>query len=273
MKSLRVSVIISTYNQPIWLEKVLCGYACQSVKDFEIIIADDGSNEETKKMIERFSNQVPFSIKHVWHPDEGFRKTIILNKAIKYSETDYLLFTDGDCIPRKDFIATHLHYRQKGYFLSGGYFKLPKLISDIITSEDIESQRCFNINWLKNKGIQSSFKLSKLTVSGINQKFLNFITPTKASWNGMNSSGWKKDIIAVNGFDERMQYGGEDREMGERLFNFGIKSKQIRYSAVCIHLYHERGYVKTEMMENNEAIRAITINKKVIVTPYGLNKI
>ncbi|MBQ4820241.1 glycosyltransferase family 2 protein [Aquimarina sp. MMG016] len=267
-----VTVIISTYNQSEWLRKVLLGYECQSFKNFEIIIADDGSSTDTKKVIEAFSKASSFKIKHVWHEDKGFRKTVILNKAVLQSEADYLLFTDGDCIPRWDFVETHVRLREKGWFLSGGYFKLPKSISELISKEDIQDQRSFDVKWLKSKGLKSSFKLNKLTSTGVKERFLNFITPTKATWDGMNVSGWKKDVLAVNGFDERMQYGGEDREIGERLFNMGIKAKQIRYSAICLHLYHERGYVKPEMIEKNNVIRKMTKKNKVIRTPFGIEK-
>ncbi|WP_299899703.1 glycosyltransferase family 2 protein [uncultured Aquimarina sp.] len=267
-----ITVIISTYNQPMWLQKVLCGYENQTVDHFEIIIADDGSTEETKTMINEFCKTSRLQIEHVWHQDLGFRKTVILNKAIPLANSDYLLFTDGDCIPRNDFVATHLKLRKSGWFLSGGYFKLPKDISEGITKNDIVSQRCFDVDWLLSKGLPSSFKLNKLTSKGFKERFLNFITPTKATWDGMNVSGWKKDVLLVNGFDERMQYGGEDREIGERLFNLGIRAKQIRYSAICLHLHHERGYVAPEMITKNKAIRKVTKREKVIRTPFGIEK-
>ena len=120
--------------------------------------------------------------------------------------------------------------------------------------------------------MKSSFKNNKLTSKGLISKILNILTPTNASWNGHNASGWKKDIMAVNGFDERMQYGGQDRELGERLFNLGIKSKQIRYSAVCIHLDHKRGYKTPETMAKNQAIRKHTRDSKTPWTPYGIIK-
>src|SRR5690606_7493368 len=141
-------------------------------------------------------------------------KTIILNNAIVKTTSDYLIFSDGDCIARKDFVETHLKYRQVGYFLSGGYFKLPMALSESISKDDIISQQCFDIKWLRLKGLKSSVKNSKITAKGFLQLLLNKLTPTNASWNGHNSSGWKSDILEVNGFDERMQYGGEDRELG-----------------------------------------------------------
>ncbi|MDH7447008.1 glycosyltransferase family 2 protein [Aquimarina sp. 2201CG14-23] len=272
MQSPEISVIISTYNQPAWLYKVLVGYECQSINNFEVIIADDGSNEETKKIISTFSKIAKFRLTHIWHEDQGFRKTVILNKAIKVANAKYLLFTDGDCIPRNDFVETHLRLREVGWFLSGGYFKLPKNISELISEKHIKSQSCFEANWLIEQGLKSSFKLNKLTSKGVKERFLNAVTPTKATWDGMNVSGWKKDILLVNGFDERMQYGGEDREIGERLFNLGIKAKQIRYSAICIHLYHERGYVQPEMITKNKAIRKVTKRDTVIRTPFGIEK-
>ena len=101
---------------------------------------------------------------------------------------------------------------------------------------------------------------------------MNTITPTAATWNGHNASGWKSDIMEANGFDERMQYGGEDRELGERLVNKGLKGVQIRYSAICLHLHHERSYVKKEMIEKNKKIRAKTKRDKITKTPYGIIK-
>ena len=248
------------------------GYNHQNFKGFEMIIADDGSNQETAELIKKMKKEVFFDIIHVWHEDDGFQKTKILNKAILASNTPYLLFSDGDCIPRKDFIQTHVNHRKSGYFLSGGYFKLPMTISKKITSKNIYNEKCFDINWLKENGLKNSFKNNKITSKGFKADLLDFITPTTASWNGHNSSGWKKDIVAVNGFDERMQYGGEDRELGERLFNFGIKSKQIRYKAICVHLDHARGYVNQEAIDKNVAIRKETKDQKKRWTNFGIEK-
>jgi len=272
MNASKSTVIISTYNQPLWLEKVLWSYELQTESSFEIVIADDGSSSETKTLIDDFIKHSKLQITHVWHEDNGFQKTIILNKAILASTTDYLIFTDGDCIARKDFVETHLKFREVNYFLSGGYFKLPMSISETITKDDILSQKCFDINWLKLNGLKSSFKNTKITANGIVEKLLNKLTPTKATWNGHNASGWKSDILAANGFDERMQYGGEDRELGERMYNKGIKAKQIRYSAICLHLDHKRGYVKPEMIEKNQKIRANTKNNKLTRTAFGIVK-
>ena len=268
---MKISVIMSTYNSVQWLEKVLWGFSIQTTTDFEIIIADDGSKAETKEKIEALKKIISIPIIHVWHEDHGFQKSKILNKAIIASTGDYLIFTDGDCIPRNDFVATHLKYSQKGYFLSGGYFKLPMKISESITKEDIFNQHCFDVNWLKKQELKLSYKAIKFKTYGIFASFLNFITPTKPSWNGHNASGWKSDLVAINGFNQEMQYGGQDRELGERLLNNGVKSKQIRYSAICVHLDHKRGYVNEETWKKNYDIRDNTRKNKVIKTPIGID--
>lgn len=272
MNNMQISVIFTTYDSPLWLEKVLWGYQYQEYKNFEVLIADDGSNSETAEVIKRMKQNVSFDIKHIWHEDRGFRKCEILNKAIAASSGDYLIFSDGDCIPRKDFIQAHFENRKENYFLSGGYFKLPMSISKIINKDDISTAKCFDIEWLKQHSLAKRVTNSKLLLHGKAAKFMNIITPTNASWNGHNSSGWKKDILAVNGFDERMRYGSEDREFGERMMNNGIKSKQIRYSAVCIHLDHSRGYMNQKDLDNNAGIRNETKMKKKVWTDFGIIK-
>ncbi len=269
---MKLSIIISTYNAEEWLKKVLLGYSIQSEDDFEIIIADDGSTEKTKHLIDSFRSKFKHNIQHVWQEDNGFRKCKILNKAIINANADYLLFTDGDCIPRKDFVATHLKYKDDGHFLSGGYFKLPMSISKIISEDDILNQNCFKISWLKKQKIKANFKLTKLIKNSFFNGFMNWITTTKPSWNGHNSSGYKKDILEINGFNEDMEYGGEDRELGERLYNNGIFSKQIRYSAICVHLDHERGYVDAKKMMENLKIRKYNIQHKVVKIKNGIYK-
>ena len=269
---LKVSVIISTYNQPEWLELVLYSYDIQTENHFEIIIADDGSDERTKRVIDKFSEQSKLSTIHVWQEDNGFQKTKILNKAIMASNSEYLIFTDGDCIARKDFVETHFKLKRNYCALSGGYFKLTKKISDSISKNIIREQKCFDKNWLLGKGQPKSFKLNKLTKSNIKASVLNTTTPTKATFDGMNVSCYKSDILAVNGFDERMQYGGEDREVGERMMNNGVKFLQIRYSAICVHLHHDRPYKNTEAEVLNQQIRATTKREKAKWTAFGINK-
>lgn len=265
------SVIFSTYNSTEWLNKVLWGFHFQDNKEFEIIIADDGSKPETKDVIEKFSKETHLNVQHVWQADDGFQKCRILNKAILASKGDYLIFTDGDCIPRHDFVSTHKKYAKKGYFLSGGYFMLPMEASKAISIDDIKNGNAFNADWLIAHGLKSNFKVNKLTAKGIKQKLLNALTPTKRTWNGHNASTWREYFFNANGFDERMQYGGEDCEFGDRLKHSGIKARQIRYSAICVHLDHARGYVNDEMLKKNKEIRQSTLKTRATQTQFGLN--
>lgn len=270
---MKLSIVITTYNAEEWLRKVLYGYSVQSELDFELVIADDGSNESTRKVIADFLLKFKYPIIHVWQPDDGFQKCKILNKAILKTNSDYLLFTDGDCIPRKDFVEKHLKNKEKGYFLSGGYFKLPMITSNSISSLEIENGDCFKPKWLISNGVKKSFKLSKLIENKWICQFLNWVTPTKKTFNGHNTSCFKVDLLAVNGFNEEMQYGGLDREVGERLFNLGIKAKQIRYSAVCIHLDHKRSYKSSESIEKNNTIRRYNRKHNVIKVNNGIYKL
>lgn len=273
MKTPEISIIISTYNSKEWLQKVLWGYNVQTIQNFEVVIADDGSREDTKELIDNFKTKAIYPIVHVWHEDNGFQKSQILNKAIVACSAEYIIMSDGDCIPRNDFVEIHHTNKEKGRFLSGGYFMLPMNISELISEEDIKDQNCFNVDWLLKNGLKKSFKNNKLSATGFKEKFLNAVTPTKPTWNGHNASGWKKDIVAINGFDERMQYGGQDRELGERLVNLGVKGKQIRYSAIVIHLDHPRGYANKESWERNNNIRKNTRSTKVVQTSYGIKKL
>lgn len=270
---MKISVIFTTYNHPVWLEKVLWGYTLQTFKDFEVIVADDGSGEETAELIKRMQKEVNYPIQHVWHEDDGFQKCVILNKAIVASKGEYLVFTDGDCIPRHDFLQTHYDKRQPNHFLSGGLIRLPMELSKKITKDDILSQKIFDKNWLEEQGLKKDFlKNLKLTKKEATAGFMNKVTPTTPSWNGHNASTWREIVLKVNGFDERMQYGGQDREFGERLVNLGVKPKQIRYSTICLHLDHSRGYARKESIEKNRNIRKHTQKNKIHWTPFGIEK-
>lgn len=267
-----ISVIVSTYNSEAWLEKVLLGYAKQTHPHFEMLIADDGSRSATQDLVERYTPEFPVPLRHIWHEDEGYRRQEILNKAIPVARHPYILFTDGDCIPRHDFVAIHAAHAEKGRFLSGGYCKLGMDLSERVSPDDIGQGRCFDLSWLRQQepmGLSNLLKLGAGTTTG---KLLDAVTTAKPTFNNCNSSAWKEDLLAINGYDERMKYGGPDRELGERLENYGVMGKQIRHRAVCVHLDHARGYKTKESLQNNLAIRAETRAQKRIWTPYGIDK-
>jgi glycosyltransferase involved in cell wall biosynthesis len=267
-----VSVIISTYESPEWLAKVVWGYAAQTHRQFEIVIADDGSSSSTAKCIEELRSGTGLSLRHVWHAKQGFRKCRILNQAILASAADYLIFSDGDCIPRHDFIEQHVRLAAPGWLLSGGRLKLPRKLSEQISARDIFDRRIASPRWLQTEGCPKSRQLFRLKARGPMAAVLDVMTTTRATFNGHNTSVWKSDVLRVNGFDERLGYGGLDRELGERLFNAGVRPRQIRHRAVCMHLDHDQDYVDPVMIAHNLEIRAENQRNKTTWTAYGIDR-
>ncbi|MFN2564657.1 MAG: glycosyltransferase family 2 protein [Gemmatimonadaceae bacterium] len=251
----RVSVVLSTYNQPRWLEKALWGYAAQRFTGFEVLVADDGSGPETADVVSRLRETTDLRLVHVWHEDRGFRKTEILNRAVLAASGDYLIFSDGDCIPHPDFVATHVGLARERCFLSGGYIKLPMAVSQQITEDDVRSCRAFDAAWLRAQGWRGRRRAIRLPRSAAVATLLDALTPTRATWNGHNASTWRAAIVAVNGFDLDMGYGGEDRALGERLVNLGLRGRRVRFRASCLHLDHPRPYADPEVIRANRRIR------------------
>lgn len=252
---MRASVVVSTYNQPRALELSLAGLLAQSCRDFEIVVADDGSGDETRAVVER-ARGGDLPVVHVWHPDEGFRKTEILNRAVVAASADYLVFTDGDCIPRADWVATHLRLARPGAFLSGGYLKLPADVSARITAADVRAGHATDLAWLRAHGWRPRRHALRLLTGDVVPTLLDRVTTTGATWNGHNASTWKEAIVAANGFDLDMTYGGEDRALGERLVNAGLRGVQIRHRAPVVHLDHPRPYMSAEGIRRNREVRA-----------------
>lgn len=270
-----IGVVVSTYNNPTWLEKTLWGYLNQRFDRFplEFLIADDGSGDETGALLDHVRAESGANIKRIWIPDDGFQKCRVLNLAVEAAESEYLIFTDQDCVARPDLVETHYRAAQRGWFVSGGYVKLPLELSRALTREDVETGRCFSLRWLRERGLKiRPFSALKLVKSPFLAALLNWTTPTLASWNGCCSSCWKDDFYKVNGFNEKMRYGGLDREFGERLANLGVRGKQLRYSLVNLHLDHKRPYATRESIEKNRKIRAEIRKTKQIRTPNGIVK-
>ena len=205
---MKLSVIISTYNSPDWLEKVLWGYSRQTLPEFQIVIADDGSGEDTRERIETMRGQLRQPLIHQWHYSPAYARQTILNRCLADLDTDYVVVTDGDCIPRADFLETHARLARPGWFLSGGYCKLPMEISSTITRDDILAGDCFRVPWLLKHGWIPAKSLGKLLLPGGLAPLADRMTTTLPTWNNMNSSVWLADLRAVNGYDERMCYGG-----------------------------------------------------------------
>lgn len=264
------SVIFTTYNSPRALELVVWGFAAQTRRDVQVVIADDGSGPETRALVDRLRGDTGLEILHVWHEDRGFRKTEILDRAILAARGGYLIFTDGDCIPRSDFVATHLELAEPGRFLSGGYLKLPAAVSEAITPDDVRMGRVADPKWLRAKGWNAGRRVLRLTGVRPLAALLDVVTPTKPTWNGHNASCWRSDLVRVNGYDLTMAYGGLDRAVGECLENAGIRGKQLRHRAPVLHLHHERPYVDRDKWRRNREARRRIRREGVTRAPVGL---
>jgi glycosyltransferase involved in cell wall biosynthesis len=267
------SLLISTYNWPSALERTLWSVFEQSRRDFEVIICDDGSEPETGSMISRMAKFSPVPITHIRQPDEGFGKCRILNKALVLSRGERIIFTDGDCVLRRDFVDTHIKQARPSRFLSGGYFKLSEKVSDTVTRKEITSQTAFTLQWLIAQGVKPDLRLfAKVGAPTGLRWILNRTLQSSPSWNGNNSSCLRDEALRINGFNEQMAYGGEDVEFGLRLNHIGIFSRRIRYSTVALHLHHTRGYVTEDIRSKNAEVKKKTRAMRLIRSPLGVDQ-
>jgi len=257
---MRTSVIISTFNKPHYLARTLAGMGAQVHQPDEVIIADDGSAEPTRDVIRRFRDSVPFSVIHVRQEHVGWRKCQVMNKCLRECTGDYVLFTDGDCIHRRDWVAGHLRFARPGRFLSGGDLRLNDAVTRTITVDDIASGRAFKPRWLMQNGMKWRRTMLKILTPRWIAPLVDWVNFTPARLGGSNASCWHKDAMRVNGFDERFGWGKEDAEMGQRLRNLGLSTHHVRYNAICLHLDHVRDAVPAGSVERNFAMLA-EVNK------------
>lgn len=264
-----VAVVLSTYNRPKALDLVLQGLSLQSYAPQQIVIGDDGSGQETSRVIEKWlSRGLP--IEHCWHEDKGFRKTIIMNEAIRRVSAGYVIFMDGDCIPFRDFVKDHVSYRESGWVLAGGRI----LASQHLTEElELRKRDFFRISilgwWVLrlNKQINRWLPLIRLP-DGIWRK------QQATKWElvrGCNFSVDLKALKAVNGFDETLDgWGMEDSDLAVRLINSGLKVKTLRYAAPQLHLWHKEED-RSKAKRNTDFLNE-TISTKRIRALKGLSQ-
>ncbi len=239
-----ITVICSTYNRPDALTATLNGLLHQSDSFFEVVIADDGSTQETKTVINNFIKKANFSIFHVWHEDLGFRAAAIRNLALKHAHGDYILFLDGDCIPSPNWIKNHRQLAEKGWSVSG---------QRILTSREFCHEILVNKNFIENFDWKiSSFRTLKIrkkvnrwepSISfGINYfSFWRKLTPKK--WKMMrtcNWGAWRNDLKQVGGFNEKIVgWGHEDTDLAIRMMKAGVKFKSGSFATAVLHLWHK----------------------------------
>jgi glycosyltransferase involved in cell wall biosynthesis len=239
---IKTSLIISYYNRTDYLKLILAALERQIFKDFEIIIADDGSTEENIRQIEKLTPQIPYSLIHLWHEDKGFRKNIILNRAILTARSDYLIFIDGDCIPHSEFIREHYENRRKKTCLTGRRVNLSQKITNELTEQRIkEGYLEESLGRLFVDSIKGNTTDAEKGIYIKSSAVREYINRKPRGILGCNFSIYKDDMLDINGFDERYLAPsiGEDSDIQYRLELNGVKTKSMNNIAVQYHLYHK----------------------------------
>ena len=232
-----VSVIVAVYNKPDFLEMVFLSLQNQTLKGFEIVVADDGSGPEIREIIDHYAPSFIFPIRHVWHEDKGFRKTIIANKAIGEATAPYLVFIDGDCVLHHRFLESHFRHRKNHTVLAGRRVMLDKDITDRLTKEDIATGRIERPRVWWRHCLVAADRKHGLFVPGLFG--LENLLKRNYSFYGSNFSAFKKDLVAVNGYDQRIIGRGiEDDNLRERLKLNSITIRSVTREALQYHLYH-----------------------------------
>lgn len=272
MKNPSVSVIIAVYNKMDWLRLLLAGFEQQSFPDFEIVIADDGSNKAFTDALADYGRTSPLRIQHVWHEDKGFRKTRILNKAVLKSAGEYLIIIDGDCLPHKHFVADHWYNRQPDTALAGRRANLSQELTNSLSAERIRNGYLDSVGFLRQVWMDSFRKKSSHAEKSVRlPRFVYQIWPAKSKGIlGCNFSLHKKMLMEINGFDLRYEAPatGEDTDIDLRLRWAEKKIRLLKFQAVQYHLYHKR----LDRPDSNDGIFAEVKAQRKIATPFGLSE-
>ncbi len=261
---MQLSVIMTTYNRPTALKRVLEGLGCQTRLPDEVIVADDGSGSDTAAVIERFQKTSPFLLEHVWHSDRGFRAAAIRNKAIRKSTGKYLVSLDGDCIPEKHFVEDHLKLARRGSFFQGKRILIGRELSGLFTCRDVDTFYK-KMKFLFKTGIGNRHHLVRIP-------FLPaMLSSNLGGVRSCNMGFFRDDIYAVNGFNEDFSgWGREDSELVVRLYNYGLKRANHPFKAVCCHLWHTEN--DRSRLGFNDTLLKRGIETGIIACTNGLEK-
>ncbi|MEZ4853426.1 glycosyltransferase family 2 protein [Flavobacterium sp.] len=258
----KCSLVTPTYNWPNALELLLLSILNQSVLPNEVIIADDGSKEETTQLVQKFQKKFPVPLIHIWHEDNGNQKPKIMNKAIARAKYEYIIEIDGDIIMHKDFVKDHLHFAKKGFYLFGSRVNIQKSILPQIFNEKKITFGLFS------KGIKKRLRTVRMPFFMLFEKPHTSISK---KLRGCNMSFWKADFIKVNGFNEGLVgWGVDDSEMIQRLHNIGIWGKRLKHVGIAYHIYHKE-QDKSHISLNN-AIEDEVRENKIVYIEKGINQ-
>lgn len=255
------SVIVSTYERPAHLERCLEGLRHQSRRDFEVIVADDGSGDATRALVARLAAGFPVPLSHVWQEDRGFRKCAALNQASRAARSDYLIYTDGDCVPHRRFVECHIRHRARGRMLAGRATKLSEERSRRIDLASIAAGRHARIGlrdvWDALRGRTRHLSYSLPLPGEVGFRAVQRLKRNR-TLRGSNCSLWREDLERVNGWNEDFEsWGLEDVELGYRLRLAGVESQVVVNRAICVHLWHPASRI-----EGKSARTAYTATKQ-----------
>lgn len=256
------SLVTPTYNWPQALELLLLSVKNQTVLPDEVIIADDGSTDETRQLIDKMRADFPIPLHHVWHEDVKNRKPRIMNKAIADAKGDYIVEIDGDIIMHPNFIEDHLSFAKKGMYLYGSRVSIQKSLLSKLFQNKITQFNFFS------SGITKRMRSVHLPI------LMNLIKPVEQrsrKLRGCNMSFWRDDFIKINGFNEDLVgWGIDDSEMIQRLHNIGVNGLRLKNVGIAYHIYHPE-QSKSQLSINNE-IEKLTTEQKLTTIPNGINK-
>lgn len=259
---MNTALLISTYNWPQALRLVLNSVLDQSELPGEILIADDGSGEETLAVIEAFRKKSRLKVSHFWQEDKGFRKSAVLNKAVAGTQAEYIIQVDGDCILHPHFVRDHCTRANKDLFLFGSRVNIKPSAVEKVLQKD---KATFSVISEEIKNKSRNVRVPLL------QKMFRPSATFSGKTRGCNLSYWRKDFIAVNGYDETMEgWGREDSEFVIRLLNKGIEGKRLRYGGIVYHIHHLEK--SREFLERNSEIQERTIREKKTWCEEGIDK-
>jgi len=265
-KQITAALLISTYNWPAALDLVLSSVLLQSKMPDEIIIADDGSTEETKTIIEKYKKLFKIPVLHFWQEDHGFRKTLILNKAIAGAKSDYIIEIDGDIIIHRKFIEDHINFAMPGTFVRASRGYLNKELSAKLISKEISKINIFS------KNIANFFSVVRIPfLWPLFEKKYKIKGAELYEIHGCNMAFWRSDAIKVNGYNESfIGWGPEDKEFIARLLNIGLQKRFLKLGAVAFHIYHKEN--SRASLAENEILFKETIALKKVYCESGIDK-
>ena len=233
-----VSVVVATYNRPDALAAVLRSLARQTDRDFEVIVADDGSSVKTARTVTEWAARMQVPLRHVWHDDRGFRLAEIRNRAIRASNGSYCVFIDGDCLVRPDFVTVHRNLAEPGWFVTGNRILLSRELTERILGEGLEPERWGFASWIAQRARRQVNRFAPLLVLELGH--LRKLHPRRwQNARGSTMAFWRADLDRVDGFDAAFTgWGREDSDIFIRMIRAGIHRKDGRFGPGVLHLWH-----------------------------------